>query len=75
MLRGPSAKVVAALMALALLGSACSSRDDDDASTESGGEDAAAGESSIDTADCVSDPTRRSWATPSSSCRATRSRA
>ena len=38
MLRGPSAKVVAALMALALLGSACSSRDDDDASTESGGE-------------------------------------
>ena len=39
MLRGPSAKVVAALMALALLGSACSSRDDDDASTESGGED------------------------------------
>ena len=58
MLRGPSAKVVAALMALALLGSACSSRDDDDASTDSGSEDdAAAGESSIDTADCVSDPT------------------
>ena len=57
MLRGPSAKVVAALMALALLGSACSSRDDDDASTDSGTEDAAAGESSIDTADCVSDPT------------------
>ena len=58
MLRGPSAKVVAALMALALLGSACSSRDDDDASTDSGSEDdTAAGESSIDTADCVSDPT------------------
>jgi branched-chain amino acid transport system substrate-binding protein len=58
MLRGPSAKVVAALMALALLGSACSSRDDDDASTDSDSEeDAAAGESTIDTADCVSDPT------------------
>jgi branched-chain amino acid transport system substrate-binding protein len=57
MLRGPSTKVVAALMALALLGSACSSRDDDDASTESDTEDASSGESSIDTADCVSDPT------------------
>ena len=55
MLRGPRAKVVAALLALALLGSACSSRDDDDASTEEGSGDS--GESSIDTADCVSDPT------------------
>jgi len=57
MLNRPSAKVVAALMALALLGSACSSRDDDDASTESDGGDSSAGESTIDTADCVSDPT------------------
>lgn len=57
MMRRPSAKVLAALAALALLGSACSSRDDDDdASTDSGSEESA-GESSIDTADCVSDPT------------------
>ena len=56
MLRRPTAKVVVVLMALALLGSACSSRDDDDdASTEEGSGDS--GESSIDTADCVSDPT------------------
>ncbi|HEX6568228.1 MAG TPA: ABC transporter substrate-binding protein [Acidimicrobiales bacterium] len=56
MLRGRTAKLVAALAALALLGSACSSRDDDDAATD-GGETADAGESTIDTADCVTDPT------------------
>jgi branched-chain amino acid transport system substrate-binding protein len=56
MLRGRRVKLVAALTALALLGSACSSRDDDDEATTD--DDAAeTGESSIDTADCVSDPT------------------
>lgn len=55
MLRGRTAKVVAMLAALALLGSACSSRDDDDdAATDDA--DTEAGESSIDTADCISDP-------------------
>ncbi len=56
MLRGRRVKLVAALTALALLGSACSSRDDDDEASTGGGA-AETGESSIDTADCVSDPT------------------
>jgi len=57
MLRGPKTRVAAALVALTLLGAACSSRDDDDASSDgdSGSEDA--GEASIDTADCIADPT------------------
>ena len=54
MLRGRTAKVVAGLAAVALLGSACTSRDDDDDTTEAG--DTEAGESAIDTADCVTDP-------------------
>ena len=57
MLRGPKTRVAAALVALTLLGAACTSRDDDDASTaDDAGSDAAA-EASIDTADCVVDPT------------------
>ena len=57
-MRGPKFRIVAALLALALVGAACSGRDDDDSAStddESSGEEAAA--SSIDTADCVSDPT------------------
>lgn len=54
MLRGRTAKVVAGLAAVALLGSACTSRDDDDDTTEAG--DTEAGESAIDTADCATDP-------------------
>jgi branched-chain amino acid transport system substrate-binding protein len=58
MLNRPKTRVAAALVALALLGSACSSRDDDDASTDgddSGSEEA--GSSSINTDDCIADPT------------------
>jgi branched-chain amino acid transport system substrate-binding protein len=57
-MRGPKFRIVAALLALALVGAACSGRDDDDTATdeEDSGEEAAGG-SSIDTADCVSDPT------------------
>jgi branched-chain amino acid transport system substrate-binding protein len=59
MFKGHTTKAVAALMALALLGSACSSRDDDDdagtdTETESDGE---AVETSIDVEDCIADPT------------------
>jgi branched-chain amino acid transport system substrate-binding protein len=56
-MRGPKFRIVAALLALALVGAACSGRDDDDTATDegSGGEEAAG--SSIDTADCVADPT------------------
>jgi branched-chain amino acid transport system substrate-binding protein len=57
-MRGPKFRIVAALLALALVGAACSGRDDDDSAStddESSGDEAAA--SSIDTADCVSDPT------------------
>jgi branched-chain amino acid transport system substrate-binding protein len=58
MINRRSARVVAALAALALLASACSSRDDgEEASTGGGGGDESGGESTIDTADCVSDPT------------------
>ncbi len=57
MLNRPKTRVAAALVALALLGSACSSRDDDDASTDGGSESADAGTSSINTDDCVVDPT------------------
>jgi branched-chain amino acid transport system substrate-binding protein len=60
MFKGPTTKVVAALMALALLGSACSSRDDDDdsgdAATEADGEGGPE-EASIDIEDCIADPT------------------
>jgi branched-chain amino acid transport system substrate-binding protein len=57
-MRGPKFRIVAALLALALVGAACSGRDDDDTATdeEDSGEEAAGG-SSIDTADCISDPT------------------
>ena len=57
MLRRRNARAVAALLALALLAAACGGRDDDDTTSgdDSGGEEAAG--SSIDTADCVSDPT------------------
>jgi branched-chain amino acid transport system substrate-binding protein len=57
-MRGPKFRIVAALLALALVGAACSGRDDDDSAStddESSGDEAAA--SSIDTADCASDPT------------------
>ena len=51
-------KAVASLMALALLfSSACSQRDDDD-DTSSGGDGGGDESSSIDTADCGSDPTQ-----------------
>lgn len=57
MLRGHKTKAAAALVALALLGSACGGRDDDDAGSggDSGSEEA--GETSIPTEDCVVDPT------------------
>jgi branched-chain amino acid transport system substrate-binding protein len=51
------ARFVAALAALSLLAAACSSRDDDDAATEGGGESGGTESASIDTADCISDPT------------------
>jgi branched-chain amino acid transport system substrate-binding protein len=57
MLKGPTTKLVATLMALALLGSACSSRDDDDNGDTATGGNGGGGESSIDTADCIADPT------------------
>jgi branched-chain amino acid transport system substrate-binding protein len=52
-----SSRLLAALAALALLAGACSSRDDDDGASTGGDGDEGAAESSIDTADCVSDPT------------------
>jgi branched-chain amino acid transport system substrate-binding protein len=57
MLRRRNARAVAALLALALLAAACGGRDDDDSTSgdDSGGEEAAG--SSIDTSNCVSDPT------------------
>jgi branched-chain amino acid transport system substrate-binding protein len=59
MKRGPKPRLLAVLLALALVGAACSSRDDDDsAQTETGGDGEAAAESSINTEDCVSDPTQ-----------------
>jgi branched-chain amino acid transport system substrate-binding protein len=59
MKRGPRPRWLAALLALALVGAACSSRDDDDddAQTETGDGEAAAG-ASIDTENCASDPTQ-----------------
>jgi branched-chain amino acid transport system substrate-binding protein len=57
MMRGRKAR--AALAVLALAGASCSSRDDDDsADTETGDEESAGGESSINTDDCVADPTQ-----------------
>jgi branched-chain amino acid transport system substrate-binding protein len=51
-------KALAALAVLALAGAACTARDDDDsAETETGDEEAAGGEASINTDDCVADPT------------------
>lgn len=58
-MRGHKTRVAAALVALALLGSACSSRDDDDATTSGDeGESGEAAESSIPTEDCLEDPTQ-----------------
>ena len=58
MLKGRKFRIVASLLALALVGAACSGRDDDnEASTDEGGsEGGAAAESAIDTADCAADP-------------------
>jgi len=58
MLRGRKFRVVASMLALALVAAACSGRDDDnEASTDEGGsEGGAAAESAIDTADCAADP-------------------
>ncbi|HET8617603.1 MAG TPA: ABC transporter substrate-binding protein [Acidimicrobiales bacterium] len=56
-MRGPKFRIVAALLALALVGAACSGRDDDDTATDEDSGEEAAGGSSIDTADCVADPT------------------
>jgi branched-chain amino acid transport system substrate-binding protein len=56
MLRNRKTRIAASLLTLALLATACSSRDDDDeATTEGDGE--AAESSDIPTEDCVSDPT------------------
>jgi branched-chain amino acid transport system substrate-binding protein len=58
MKRGPRPRWLAVLLALAMVGAACSSRDDDDgAQTETGGGEAA-GSASIDTENCGSDPTQ-----------------
>ncbi|HEX6417863.1 MAG TPA: ABC transporter substrate-binding protein [Acidimicrobiales bacterium] len=53
---GRTTKLVAGLAALALLGSACTSRDDDDTETEAG--DTGDVESAIDTSECATDPTQ-----------------
>lgn len=53
MLRGRTTRTAASLLVLAMLGTACSSRDDD-AATDGNGE---AAESDIPTEDCVTDPT------------------
>ena len=58
MLRGRKFRIAASLVVLALVGAACSGRDDDnEASTDEGTSGNGATESSIDTADCVADPT------------------
>jgi branched-chain amino acid transport system substrate-binding protein len=58
MLRGRKFRIAASLLVLALVGAACSGRDDDnEASTDEGTSGNGATESSIDTADCVADPT------------------
>jgi branched-chain amino acid transport system substrate-binding protein len=57
MLRGRRIRIAAALLALALVGAACSGRDDDDEAATDQGDSGAAAESSIDTADCSADPT------------------
>src|SRR5262245_28209630 len=59
MLRGRKFRIVASMLALALVAAACSGRDDDnEASTDEGGgsEEGGGAASSIDTADCVADP-------------------
>src|SRR5919106_1365927 len=56
-MRGPKFRIVAALLALALVGAACTGRDDDDTATDEETDEEAAAGSSIDTADCISDPT------------------
>jgi branched-chain amino acid transport system substrate-binding protein len=58
MMRGHRTRAAAVLVALALLGSACTSRDDGD-DTTSGGEGAETeeGAAAIDTANCLEDPT------------------
>ncbi|HET6952499.1 MAG TPA: ABC transporter substrate-binding protein [Acidimicrobiales bacterium] len=57
MLRGRNARVVASLLSLALLAAACGGRDDDDEASTDTGDEGAAAASSIDTENCVSDPT------------------
>jgi branched-chain amino acid transport system substrate-binding protein len=58
MMRRPRGRWLAGLLALALVGAACSSRDDDDsAEIEGGGEGEAAAGATIETSDCLSDPT------------------
>ncbi len=57
MLRGKRFRMMAALLALALVGAACSGRDDDDEASTDEGDSGAAAASSIDTADCAADPT------------------
>jgi branched-chain amino acid transport system substrate-binding protein len=56
-MRGPKFRIAAALLALALVGAACTGRDDDDAATDTGAEGEGAAGSSIDTSHCASDPT------------------
>jgi branched-chain amino acid transport system substrate-binding protein len=58
MMRGPKPRLLAVLLALAMVGAACSSRDDDDSAQTETGDGEAAAESSINTEDCVSDPTQ-----------------
>src|SRR5690606_28644507 len=56
MLRSRKARIGASLLTLALLASACSSRDDDDAATgDEGGDEST--ESTIPTDHCATDPT------------------
>ncbi|HET6836192.1 MAG TPA: ABC transporter substrate-binding protein [Acidimicrobiales bacterium] len=55
---GPRPRFLAVLLALAMVGAACSSRDDDDSAQTETGDGGAAAESSINTDDCVSDPTQ-----------------
>lgn len=50
-------KALAALAVLALAGAACTARDDDDSAETETGDEEAAGEASINTDDCVADPT------------------
>jgi branched-chain amino acid transport system substrate-binding protein len=57
MLKGRKFRIAASLLALALVGAACSGRDDDNEASTDEGDSGAAAESSIDTANCSADPT------------------